>query len=530
MAAANPRSFVPELPRADPSAVPGANYYARIHAALLAHPGAETLVWPGVIALDSPARYVAADVLAQVSRARRYLRAQGVQPGQRVLVAVPVGPALVAALLALLALGAVAVLPPAGMSWLTRLRLPGQAGATAAVVVARPRLARRWLARRLGLRLLTVPADVAPAHLEDTDAAPARFARPTWTPAAVPPDQPALISHSSGSTTGRPKPIVRTHAVLAAQHAALRAAFPPWAGQRDLPLFPNILLHNLALPEGVSSILPAVPWRYLPGFDPARVAAQLVQERIETLTGNVTYFRRLLPALRALPAGALAAVRAVGVGGSPVPEKLAQALRTTFAGADVFIIYGSSEAEPIAVRRLSAVAADPRRGYCVGRPAAGIELALAPAQFVLALPDGQSQLVGEVRVRGPHVAQPVGAAVGAAGGAWLATGDFGYLHPDTGELWLTARRGNTGPVGGCQHYQLEHVAQHVPGVGRVAARAAPAGFSVLVEGTDPGLVPAVTGALTDAFPALRGQLRVQLVARLPVDGRHHAKIRYDQLR
>ncbi|MBC7448472.1 MAG: AMP-binding protein [Hymenobacteraceae bacterium] len=463
-------------------------------------------------------RYTAAEVLGQVSHARRYLRAQGVRPGQRVLVAVPVGPALVAALLALLALGAIAVLPPAGAGWLTRLRLPGLAGATAAVVASRPRLARRWLARRLGVRLLTVPgAELArPGH-----AAPL----PTWEPAPVPSDQSALISHSSGSTTGRTKPIFRTHAVLAAQHAALQRAFPPWPGQRDFPLFPNILLHNLALPGGVCSVLPAVPWRYVPAFDPARVAAQLVSERIETLTGNVTYFRRLLPALRPLPASALGHVRAVGIGGSPVPEALAQALRTVFSGADLVIIYGSSEAEPIATRRLTAAPTDPRRGYCVGMPAAGVELDLLATGRQIVLPDGRSQAVGEVRVRGAHVAQPAGASPEA----WLATGDFGYLEAATGALWLTARRGNTAVVGGCQHYLLEHVAQQVPGVGRVGARPTESGFRVWVEGTDPAVLPAVLAALTTAFPALRGHLQLQLQARLPVDGRHHAKIRYDQL-
>lgn len=495
------------------------SYYARIHAALLADPAAEVLVWPGPTPADPSACYTAADVLGHVSQTRRYLRAQGVQPGQRVVLAVPVGPALVAALLALLALGAVVVLPPPRAGWLTRLRLPGQANATAAVVAGRPRLTRRWLARRLGVRLLTLPTIGLPAR---STPAPAL---PTWTPTAVPPDQPALVSHSSGSTTGRAKPIFRTHAVLAAQHTALRGAFPPTPGQRDFPLFPNILLHNLALPGGVCSVLPAVPWRYLPGFDPARVAAQLVAERIETLTGNVTYFRRLLPALLSLPVGALEAVRAVGIGGSPVPELLAQALRAVFGAAEICVIYGSSEAEPIAVRRLTGAAADPRRGYCVGRPAAGIELDLLSSGITLTLPDGRRQPVGEIHVRGAHVARPPGAAPGA----WLATGDFGYLDDASGALWLTARRGNTDAAGNCQHYQLEHVAQHVPGVGRVAARARGGGFRIWIERTDPKLPAAVAVAIIEAFPALRGRLQVELRTTLPVDGRHHAKIRYDRL-
>ena len=279
-----------------PPAVSAANYYARIHAALLAHPALDVLTWPGATPAESPARYSAAEVLAQVSRARRYLRAQGVVPGQRILVAVPVGPALVAALLALLALGAVAVLPPAGMSWLTRLRLPGQAGATAAVVVARPRLTRRWLARRLGLRLLTVPADTPPHPHPAAEFV--AFIAPAWTPAPVAPDQPALVSHSSGSTSGRPKPIVRTHAVLAAQHAALRAAHsgrgPASATFRFSPTFCCIVWR---CPRACAAFCRPCRGATCPAWTPRGWRRSCVAEGVETLTGNVTYFRRMLPAL-----------------------------------------------------------------------------------------------------------------------------------------------------------------------------------------------------------------------------------------
>jgi len=180
-------------------------------------------------------------------------------------------------------------------------------------------------------------------------------------------DQPALISHSSGSASGRPTAVRRSHRVLQAQHEALRRQFPPWAGQRDFPLFPNVILHNLSV--GALSIVPDLAQSRLAQLDPARIAAQLAAERVETLTGNVFFFTRLVAHLRLHPA-TFPAVRAPGIGGSPVPECLLAAVQKHFPQATCHVIYGASEAEPIAVRAVAGPALDPRLGYCVGQPPA----------------------------------------------------------------------------------------------------------------------------------------------------------------
>ena len=131
-------------------------------------------------------------------------------------------------------------------------------------------------------------------------------------------------------------------------------------------------------------------------------------------------------------------------------------------------------------------------------------------------------LAGEILVRGPHVAQAAPAS------AWLATGDFGYFDAQ-GLLWLVGRRGAATLVQGVGHYQVEHVLRHLPGVAQAAAlpRADGAGFDLFVVGPAPA--NAVRAAVAAAFgPGLVG--RVQHRARLPVDGRHLSKIRYDLLR
>jgi acyl-coenzyme A synthetase/AMP-(fatty) acid ligase len=333
---------------------------------------------------------------------------------------------------------------------------------------------------------------------------------------------------------------------LQAQHEALRQQFPPWAGQRDFSLFPNVMLHNLAV--GALSIVPDLPQGRLAQLDPARIAAQLDAERVETLTGNVFYFTALVTYLRLHPA-TFPAVRAVGIGGSPVPESLLAAVQRHFPRATCHVIYGASEAEPIAVRAVAGPAPDPRLGYCVGQPHAALELQLRQPQPVWQ-PVAQHELVaaeggyvraalgqqflatlddefltyqsGEILVRGPHVAVPNGPK------DWLATGDFGYFD-DAGQLWLTGRRGAARLVRGVGHYQLEHHLRHLPGVAQVAAlpRADGSAFDVFFVGMT--TAESIQIATDAAFgPGLLGH--VQQREQLPVDGRHFSKLRYDLIR
>ena len=473
------------------------NFCLALYATLRAAPEQVCLVWPR--AAGSPVRLTGRQVLAQAEALRAQLRDQLVPVGQAVVVALPVSPELLTTLLGIMAHGAVPVLPPAG----SRHHLAGLLLRSRYVMLpAGPARRWQWLGRRLGIRVLAAPA-----------AGPAAECLPP-TPVAVH-AQAALVSHSSGST-GRPKAIRRTHAVLMAQHQVLRRLFPPQPDQRDFPLFPNILLHNLSV--GTPSVLPAVPWGRLADFDPAGVARQLQQEGVTTLTGNVFYLQRLS---RYLLAEGLAVpeVQAVGVGGSPVPEYLLHQLRRCFPQAAVYAIYGSSEAEPIALRQATATAppagltAGLAAGYYVGPVVDGLECRLLPHGEVWR-PGLPPVPVGEVAVRGPHVAAP----------NWLATGDYGYFDTQ-GHLWLTGRRGNATICAGVQHYQVEHVVQHVPGVERVAARPRRGGFAVYVQGT--ACPTAVRAALAAHLPP--GVCRALVFRALPVDARHLSKILYDRL-
>jgi acyl-coenzyme A synthetase/AMP-(fatty) acid ligase len=478
-----------------------------------------------------------AALLARVHAWQLALEARGPVPvGAPVLLAHPSSPELVAALLAVLGLGAVPVLPPASASAQAVYQLLKTEGIRLAVVAPATRRRLGWLGLLLDCRCVAV---TAPTSYELTTGQ--TLATPTLR--LVDLEQPALISHSSGSASGRPSAVRRSHRVLQAQHEVLRQQFPPWAGQRDFPLFPNVLLHNLAV--GALSIVPDLPQGRLAQLDPARIAAQLAAERVETLTGNVFYFTAIVAYLRLHPA-TFPTVRALGIGGSPVPEYLLAALRRHFPRADCHVIYGASEAEPIAVRTVAGPAPDPRLGYCVGQPHAALELRLRQPQPVwlpVALPElvaaeddyqatrGQPFLAtldeefptyqsGEILVRGPHVVTPDGPE--------LATGDFGYFD-DAGQLWLTGRREAAQLVRGVGHYQLEHYLRHLPGVTQVAAlpRTDGSAFDVFFVGmtTAEGIQAATDAAFG---PGLLGH--VQQREQLPVDGRHFSKLRYDLIR
>ncbi len=478
------------------------NYSDRIDQILRQHPEEVLILWSNTANGAETGPCTGRTLLDRIAALQHALTSANVREGQKVLLAMPIGFDLVSALLAVMSMGAVPVLPPAASTPQGLLSLVRREGIRAVVTQKRPGVLLPLVAACLGVRWIA------------TGEIPTRPAV-HWAPARdVSPQLPALITHSSGST-GKAKAIHRSHGVLAAQHEALKAAFPPWPGQRDLPLFPNILLHNLAL--GTVSILPDVPGLDIRRMQPATLVEQIISQRVQTLTGNVYYFTQLLHYLQQHPTD-LGHVRAVGIGGSPVPESLAHALRVCFPNADVYLIYGASEAEPIAVRKLEGPPLDPRLGYGAGFFHPAIRWKIIGAEEVT-FGDTLSYRSGEIAVSGPHVVAP-------AGEEWFRTGDHGYVDAQ-GRLFLTGRRGNQRIHRGVQHYQVEHVLRHGAGVENAAARSLEDSFAVYITGT--ATESAVRQLLEGHFPT--GLFTsIYLREDLPVDARHHSKIKYEQLK
>jgi acyl-CoA synthetase (AMP-forming)/AMP-acid ligase II len=507
---------------------------------------------PDRLALVIPSAWNAERVTAQQeitygalgSRLRAFadgVRRSGLRPGDRVVLLFPIGVDLYALALALLASGLTVVMIDSGMGARRILRAIRDSRARAVVSVA-ALLRYRFVAPALwGRRLYSVDSRGLFLH---PLAALAGEAASRLAVVAQGADDHALITFTSGSS-GRPKGADRTHGLLLGQHHALAASFPG-ADREDVDLncFPVAALHNLAC--GITTVLPAVDLRAPGSVAPAAVLRQAREHGAKRLSGAPAYVERLVAFME--HSGTRAdSVRVVTVGGAPVSRSLCARVRRVFPQAACYVLYGSTEAEPMAIASMDDVVAADGDGYLVGRPAALTELVLValprPTPVLGArgidayrVPQGSE---GEVVVRGPHVnrryvdnpeADRELKLADPAGGVWHRTRDVGRLD-EQGRLWLTGHVGaevrHSGRV--LQPFLVEAAVAGVPGVTRAAlvAHASAAEGELIVEAETDASVRGVRAVL--AARGL-GSLAVRRLARIPVDRRHNSKIDRPALR
>lgn len=346
-----------------------------------------------------------------------------------------------------------------------------------------------------------------------------------------------LITFTSGST-GAPKGSNRTHYSLIAQHFTLQAHLPASANEIEMPCLPVLVIHNLC--NGVSSILPRVSLNAQAAGDGMQLLKQMQSEGITRLACAPAFLDVIAEA--ALARGvSVPTLHTVAVGGATVPAALCDKVSRAFPQAQVHIVYGSTEAEPISsitVQEWYEAAAV--SGYRVGPAAHGCEICIAnlsgeiateEALMALRQPEGK---VGEVLVSGEHVLDSyynndaANAALKiprAQGGVWHRTGDCGYLD-DRGQLVLTGRLGDRLHWGGLwlDVYPVERRLDQLPGVQRSALIQAGQHHYVFLEAANTdrkALHQQVSAALVDmACPPMT---LIWLDA-MPVDGRHNSKI------
>jgi acyl-CoA synthetase (AMP-forming)/AMP-acid ligase II len=494
-----------------------ANLAARMLAGALRHPNRDAFV----ASRAGRVRRLTFGALAeQVAAVAAGLESRGIAPGNRVLLFVPMSIELYVTLLALHHLGACAVFVDA---WAGRARLDQ------AVAAAHPQAfigsPRAHLLRLASPAVRAIPRAIAvggPWPL-------ARLAEPTRTRAAarVSANDPALVTFTTGST-GTPKAAVRSHGFLWAQHLALQDHLKLQETDVDLPTLPVFALNNLAV--GCTTVLPDFDPRRPADIDPATILREIRSEHVTTTSGSPAFYERLASWCRAR--GERLALRALFTGGAPVLPPLARLLCDTVAG-EVHVVYGSTEAEPIAgieARAMLAAMDGGGDGLCVGAAIDRIRVRIVrPSEGPIELgSDGwrawevAAGEVGEIVVQGDHVlpgytGDPEAARTNKIRDGdvlWHRTGDAARLDP-AGRLWLMGRVGRRVRRDGATWWGLpaEVRALRVPGVGHAAyvgRRDAGRGErAVLCVETD-------RGAIDDA---LRRQL-IQAVAPNPVDELH----------
>ena len=496
------------------------------------------------------------DLWDRICHASAGWRRQGLTPGDRAIVMIPMSIDLYVAMLSLLGIGAVAVFVD---PWIGRRQI------AAFAAFSEPRawvgIGKSQLLRLLDSRLRAIPIAVttgwrlgpwpAPCSLADLEDSPGEDdVHP------VAPGDPALITFTSGSS-GEPKGANRTHGFLLAQRAALAAEFPAEERDVDMPMFPVFALNNLA--AGVPSVVPAMDFRRVDRVDGARVLAQMRRQGVTTCTASPPFFDRLAAAVEARP-GDRPGLRRLLTGGAPVSDAQLRTWRRSFPETEILVAYGSTEAEPVAhlaaEERLAAV--NPDRplapGYCAGRPierirARVVRIHEGPIELGeegwadWELPAGE---IGELIVSGDHVCRDYYRNPGAvrenkiadgadAGAVWHRMGDTGSFDPE-GRFWLAGRVHSTiRRAGKLVHPQLLEQAAcgEDPRLGRVAAVGLPdpdlgERVVLVVQTEEQGIAEEIAQRLAAAG---LGADEILLTADpLPVDPRHNSKIDYGKLR
>jgi acyl-CoA synthetase (AMP-forming)/AMP-acid ligase II len=467
------------------------------------------------------------------------LLAQGLKRGDRVLVAVPMSQDLYTILLACFRCGLSAVFVDA---WADLARLDAAlAAASPQAVFLSPR-ACSLLLLSAGLRRVPrrYPVQKQFFPLARLFAPSASSALPS-----LPQSQEAYVTFTTGST-GKPKGAARSHGFLAAQSRALAKVLRPRAGSVDLAVLPSFVLLNLA--QGVSSVLPEMDPAHPERADPARQWALILEHRVQSASGSPAYFDAL--AAHALGLGQRLPFKRLFVGGAAVPPAMAQRLVQACEG-EVTVVYGSTEAEPIAhtpARALLRAAKQGKPGLLAGKPEGVALKILRPADGPLALGRGgwvklraKPGQAGEIVVSGPHVQRgylgdPAGEAqnkIKDGSKVWHRSGDAGYLDAQ-GRLFLLGRLQQRVERKGRVWWSLEaeRRALQVPGVA----------FAAYFGLSDPGLGQRAVLCVESAAPAaaleaaLRQALapypvdRFKVLPRLPKDPRHGSKIDLEALK
>lgn len=466
---------------------------------------------PDRIALQSAGAVLSYGELSNaVSAYGKYMEKRGIAKGSKVLILHPACPELFAALLALLGKGVTVVFAE---EW-TKMD---------DIAECCRRLKCDYILCGLKGRILKMfhpelrrIADIGLLHSRPE-------ALPPLLPADPDPESAAIISFSSGSS-GPPKAVIRTHSILKAQFEALRAHIRSEETVRMCTNFPVVILLNLGM--GSSSII----------SKQIRMS-DLAKSRISGLyrelrSGSVTHLafspflmRRLARYIsdKGLPRLVL---KQLITGGSPVfPAHISDFMRA-FQAEHTSVLYGSSEAEPIAActaeevlqmgahSGLYAGKADPCTDCITGDVPAGV--------FKPAEPDA----CGEIVVKGGHVVQNYLNSDEALrlnkitinGERWHRTGDYAMLDAE-GHLFLCGDPAYA-QAGRCL-LDTEKLLQEIEGVEFASMWQG----VVYVQVFERASKQQIAAAVKQHFPEAQSLRFVKM----PLDRRHNGKIRYKLL-
>ncbi len=261
----------------------------------------------------------------------------------------------------------------------------------------------------------------------------------------------ALITFTTGSTN-MPKGFNRTHQFLTEQQAAHEKYYNHQVDDVDLVMFPIFVLSNLA--TGLTSVLIDAPLKKIHQIKPLKIINQIIKYNVNSVTCSPAHIGKVVEYANQKNF-IFPKLKKFYTGGAPVNPLLFKQLSTIFPNANKFLVYGSTEAEPIAMMDaktlLEKSESTSSLGTILGKVVDGIEWKIIPATVepITTMPNALTEYqIGEIILSGPFVgtsyfknelAFKENKITDSTNKIWHRTGDIGYFD-ESEILFMLGRR------------------------------------------------------------------------------------------
>ncbi len=503
---------------------------------------------------DTYVRWTYRELNDASDRVARGLPPYGIQKGTRTIVMVKPSLELFALTFGLFKLGAIPVLMDPGIGARNLGLCLEEAEPEAFIGIPKAHLARKLFGwgRKTIRSLVTVGPRLfwGGATLQQVMSAGADIPGEKIAPTRS--DDVAAILFTSGST-GVPKGVVYQHGNFVAQVEAIRNLYDIRPGEVDLPTFPLFGLFDPAL--GMSTVIPDMDPTRPARVDPRRILPAMEAFGVTNMFGSPALLNTLgrygekhgvrIPGLkRVISAGAPVSL--------PVMERL---LKLLDEDSHVVTPYGATESLPVTSIGSDEIFGESDlpsqtlagKGVCVGRPLPGVEISIVPVsdqpeKDLRVLPSGET---GEVVVQSlmttrsyynrPRSTEEAKIPM-AGGGVAHRMGDLGFMD-EKGRLWFCGRKSQRVITSSETLFTVpcELVFNGHPSVFRSALVGVEKGGDVIpvicVE-LEPGKKVSTEELCDRALsqPHTAGIETFLIHPGFPVDIRHNAKIRREELR
>ena len=371
-------------------------------------------------------------------------------------------------------------------------------------------------------------------------------------------EETALITFTTGSS-GVPKGANRTHRFLVAQHLALDECIPYTAVDIDVPAFPIFSLNNIA--AGVNTVIPITDIGRPGEKDPLMLVSQIKSCAITCATLSPSMIVNIAKFCDENKI-TMPKIRRVITGGAPISNDTLELFKKAVPNAEVWVLYGSTEVEPIAHIEAKDILSPKHGGKAeidgvnVGHFAEGLEYKLLkinknPITLNSNSWDGLTVgagEVGELAVAGLHVCKSYynntdavakTKIIEADGKVWHRTGDLARIDEEK-NVWLVGRVHNAISRGGQLLFpvKVEILLKKHPDVKQSAYVGIPddklgekAYALVMLVDNPKENKEEILSKLAEILKNENVSYdMLDIIDNIPMDPRHHSKVEYDVLR